>query len=1052
MEDARRLFARVLDTPGGMKISTIHAFCQSLLRRFPIEAEITPHFEVMDERNAAEILGEARAAVLAMARSGGHPELAEALAEVTLHLPERGFGDLLAALSLERPRLQRLAAAGSIAHCIDRLHATLDVPPGMTVETLIETACAEAQFDGAALREAAAVLSASDKVTDQARGKLIAAFLAAPAERSAGFSDYVPAYITEEGLVRKVLITKELAQAYPAAAAALLAEAERISAVLASRGACALLHASAALIRLADALLEQYERYKTLHAKLDYDDLILKSRDLLNRPGVASWVLFKLDGGLDHILVDEAQDTNPEQWRIVAALAEEFFSGRGAREGERTIFAVGDTKQSIYSFQRADPEEFRRMHVHFRDRVTAAREHPGAWTWRDVALDVSFRSTEAVLTAVDAVFSQPQAHDGVALDGAAIRHTAQRRGQAGRVELWPAVEADPPEPAEPWQAPVTQHRVRDPSSRLAAAIAAQIRQWLDTGERLEARDRPIAAGDIMVLVRRRGNFVTALVRALKQRGVPVAGVDRMVLTAQLAIEDLVALGQFLLLPDDDLTLASLLKSPLYGIDEAALFRLAHGRGDRRLWDELRRRADEDVTLRHAADELAALLARTDFVAPYELFADVLAARGGRRAALSRLGPEAADPLDEFLALALAYERTHIPSLQGFLHWLATGEVEIKRDLDQRGRDEVRVLTVHGAKGLQAPIVFLPDTLQTPAQMPRLQWTEDGLPLWSPRKSFDAPAAQAARQIALRRRDQEYRRLLYVAMTRAEDRLYVCGWQTQRPAPPLNWYELVAGGLATVAAPANFDFTGLIGEDGWSGPGFHLDQAQSAAARPDRRAAPHTALAAALPSWARSPPPAEPAPPRPLAPSRPMLAEPPARSPLGLLAGDAQGAGFKRGLLVHRLLQILPDLAPPQRAPAAARFLARPVHDLSDDEQSSIADETLAILGDPDFASLFGPDSQAEVPIVGLVGDFAISGQIDRLVVGPGEVLIVDYKTLRPPPASESEVPPVYLRQLAAYRSAVSTIYQNHDVDCALLWTDGPSLMRISPALLERWTP
>jgi ATP-dependent helicase/nuclease subunit A len=1052
MEDARRLFARVLDTPGGMKILTIHAFCQSLLRRFPIEADIAPHFEVMDERNAAEILGEAREAVLATARSGSDPELAEALAEVTLHLPEQGFAELLAALSLERPRLQRLDEAGGIAHCVDRLHAALNVPPGMTVERLLETACTEAQFDGAALREAAAVLSASDKVTDQGRGALIAAFLAAPADRSARFSAYLSAYITEEGPVRKTLITKELAQAHPAVAAALQAEAERISAVLAARGACALLRATAALVRLADALLQQYERYKTLHARLDYDDLILKSRDLLNRPGVASWVLFKLDGGLDHILVDEAQDTNPEQWRIVAALAEEFFSGRGARDGERTIFAVGDTKQSIYSFQRADPEEFRRMRAHFRDRVTAASEHPGEWPWQDVALDVSFRSTEAVLTAVDAVFAQPAAYDGVALDGAAIHHTAQRRGQAGRVELWPAVEADPADPAAPWQAPVTQHRVRDPSSRLAAAIAAQIRHWLDTGERLDARDRPIAPGDIMVLVRRRGTFVTALVRALKQRGVPVAGVDRMVLTAQLAVEDLVALGQFLLLPEDDLTLAGLLKSPLYGLDEAALFRLAHGRGDRRLWDELRRRADEDPLLRHAADELSALLARADFVAPYELFADVLAARGGRRAALSRLGPEAADPIDEFLALTLAYERTHIPSLQGFLHWLATGEVEIKRDLDQQGRDEVRVLTVHGAKGLQAPIVFLPDTLQTPAQTSRLHWTEDGLPLWSPRKDFDAPAAQAARQIALRSRDEEYRRLLYVAMTRAEDRLYVCGWQTRRAAPPGNWYDLIAAGLATVAAPTNFDFTALIGEDGWSGPGLRLDQAQSAAAKSDQRASPHAIPAAALPSWARSSPPVEPAPPRPLAPSRPTLAEPSARSPLGLLEGAGQAAGFKRGLLVHRLLQILPDLAPPQRSPAAARFLARPVHDLTAEEQGSIAEEILAILDDPDFAALFGPDSQAEVPIVGLVGDFAISGQIDRLVVSPGEVLIVDYKTLRPPPAHESEVPPAYLRQLAAYRTAISTIYQNRAVNCALLWTDGPHLMRISPALLQEWMP
>jgi ATP-dependent helicase/nuclease subunit A len=1051
MEHARRLFAHVLDTPGGMKILTIHAFCQSLLRRFPIEAEIAPHFEVMDERSAAEVLGEAREAVLAAARSGDDPALAEALGEITRYLGEESFSELLVTLALERSRLRRLLDEGGLVRCLARLHETLEVPPGATIASILAAACEETAFDGDRLRRAAEQLLASAATTDRQRGECLAAWLATPAERLARLDDYVAAYLTAEGQVRKTLATQKLATADPAVLAALVAEATRIERLVAARGACALLHATAAMIRLAAALLAAYERYKTLHAQLDYDDLILKTCGLLNRPGVAAWVLFKLDGGLDHILVDEAQDTNPEQWQVVAALAEEFFSGRGARDTERTIFAVGDVKQSIYSFQRADPDEFERMREHFRGRVASAAEHPGETRWREVALDISFRSTEAVLAVVDAVFARDEARAGVAPDGAAIRHVAHRSGHAGRVELWPAVEPDPVEPPAPWQTPDAQHRIRDPSSRLAAAIAAQIRQWLDSGERLDSRDRPIRPGDIMVLVRRRGRFVDALVRALKNRGVPVAGIDRMVLTEQLAVEDLVALGQFLLLPDDDLTLATVLKSPLYGIDEDRLFALAAGRGKRPLWDELRRQATEDKRLRHVAEELSALLARADFVAPYELFADVLSARGGRRAALSRLGPEAADPLDEFLALTLAYERAHIPSLQGFLHWLATGAVEVKRDLDQRDRDEVRVLTVHGAKGLQAPIVFLPDTLQAPPQTPRLLWTEDGLPLWSARKDLDAPAAQAARRAAVQRRDEEYRRLLYVAMTRAEDRLYLCGWQTRRPAPGHCWYDLAAAGLAAVAEPREFDFTPLIGEDGWAGTGQRHDRPQDVAAKADTHDAGSMAAEAELPSWTRSPPPAEPAPPRPLAPSRPLLAEPAARSPLGLL-GERDGAGFKRGLLVHRLLQILPELSPARRRKAAEQFLARPVHGLAASERAAIADETLAILAEPDFAALFGPDSQAEVPIVGLVGDYAIAGQIDRLVVGTAEVLIVDYKTLRPKPRSDDAVPPSYLRQLAAYRAAISQIYPGRTVKCALLWTDGPHLMLISPALLDRWTP
>jgi ATP-dependent helicase/nuclease subunit A len=1046
---ARRLFARVLDTPGGMKILTIHAFCQSLLRRFPIEAAIAPHFEVMDDRSAGEILAEAREAVLARARRGDDPELATALGEVTRYLAEESFAELLGGLTLERARLQRIAEESGHDGLSDRLHALLGVAKGATAASILADACDEPPVDAAVLREAAAVLLASGSITDRKRGERLATWVENQNGRAEGFADYAAAFITGEGTIAKILATKAVAAKHPAIAEALLAEARRIERILAERGACALLHATAAMMRLASALLQEYERHKGLHAQLDYDDLILKTCALLERPGVAAWVLFKLDGGLDHILVDEAQDTNPEQWQVVRALAEEFFTGAGARAIRRTVFAVGDAKQSIYSFQRADPRAFLTMREHFRGRAEAS-SLPGDWRWRDIALGVSFRSTEAVLRAVDAVFAQPDAQGGVALDGAAIRHVAARLGHAGRVELWPPVEPDPTEASAPWEAPVIQRHRREPFVRLAEGIAAQIRDWIDRGETLPSRDRPIRAGDVLVLVRRRGPFVAALVRALKQRGVPVAGSDRMVLTDQLAVEDLIALGQFLLLPEDDLTLASLLKSPLYGIDEETLFAVAHDRGKRSLWDALRDKALDLPALARAADELAALLARADFVAPYELFADVLASRGGRRDMLARLGPDAADPLDEFLTLALAYERAHIPSLQGFLHWLASGEAEVKRDLDQRGRDEVRIMTVHGAKGLQAPIVFLPDTLQAPTQSPRILWTDDGLPLWKPRSDLDAPAAQMARQAALARRDEEYRRLLYVALTRAEDRLYVGGWHNRRGAAPGCWYNLIGDGLAAAGEGFDFDNTALLGSDGWSGPGFRIVGEQRVKPRSDVSRMIAALPAVALPDWALAPPRAEPSPPRPLAPSRPSLAEPGSRSPLSGAAGDA--SFFQRGLLVHRLLQILPDLPAAERRVAASRFLARPVHGLVAAAQDEIAAETLAILEQPEFAALFGPESQAEVPIVGLIGDYALSGQIDRLVVGVQEILIVDYKTLRPPPATEDAVPPAYLRQLAAYRTAVARIYPGRDIRCALLWTDGPSLMPVSPALLARWAP
>jgi ATP-dependent helicase/nuclease subunit A len=546
-----------------------------------------------------------------------------------------------------------------------------------------------------------------------------------------------------------------------------------------------------------------------------------------------------------------------------------------------------------------------------------------------------------------------------------------------------------------------------------------------------------------VLVRRRNQFVGELLRALKARQIAVAGADRLILTEQLAVQDLVALGRFLLLPEDDLTLATVLKGPLFGIDEETLFDLAYGRGRERLWNRLRSRAETSTALRAAAERLSALLARADFVPPYEFYAEILGADGGRRALRERLGPEAEDPVEEFLALTLAYEREHVPSLQGFLRWLVAGDTEVKRDFGARPRDEVRILTVHGAKGLEAPVVFLPDTMQLPVAPDPLLWTgREKLPLWRPRAEFAVPFYTVERDAVQQRQLQEYRRLLYVGLSRAQDRLYICGWLTRAAPKETCWHRLCRDGLSAIAEPFTFDATALIGSQGWCGEGLRLSAAQTA--EPVREPAAEAALAAgALPRWVTEPPLPEPHPPRPLFPSRPDQPEPSASSPLRTDGRDR----FKRGLLIHRLLQSLPDLPAARRDDAARRFLALPAHGLSAEEQDEIRRETIAVLSHPEFAPIFGPGSQAEVPIVGLVEGHALSGQIDRLVVTDDEVLIVDFKSLRPPPTSEGEVAAIYLRQLALYRAALAQIYPGRDIRCALLWTEGPRLMPISPEWL-----
>lgn len=1051
MARARALFARVLETPGGMHIQTIHAFCQSLLGRFPLEAGIAPHFTVMDERDALEMLTAAREEILARARNAGDGRLAAALARVTTHIHESAFVDLMGALTAARGRLRRLIDRyGSVKGAVAAVRRALGLKASDTPATVVAAACTNRAFDARALKRAARALADGSK-TDRERGAAIARWIAAtPAERANDFLSYAEAFLTnlDKGLpkIRDRLITKDAAAKAPDALDVLAAEAERLRTVERRRRQAATAEATAGLLVLADALLDSYAHHKRQRALLDYDDLILTAKRLLGVPGGASWVLYKLDGGIDHILIDEAQDTNPDQWHVIAALASEFFAGEGRHDAvspaPRTVFAVGDGKQSIFSFQGADPAAFQTMRAWFAKRVQDA-----GGAWRPVDLTVSFRSVKAILEAVDAVFAQDAARDGVALDGAPIVHSAFRAGQAGRVEIWPPVEPRPSDAPPPWKPPVERVPGDSPQARLARLIAERIKRMIMDREVLESRGRPIHAGDIMVLVRRRTAFVDDLVRALKERRVEVAGVDRLVLTEHLAIMDLIALGRFLLLPEDDLTLATVLKGPLVSLSEDELFRLAYRRPGT-LWDSLKRHAEREAPFAAALSYLSDLLARTDFTPPFELYSHVLGPQRGREKLLARLGPDADDPISVFLDLALAFERVHPPSLESFLHWLEVSALEVKRDLEQSRRDAVRILTVHGAKGLQAPIVFLPDTLQVPTQGDSLLWptTNDGeILLWPPARAAYDELAEAERARATARRDQEYRRLLYVAMTRAEDCLYVCGWHTQRNAPEGNWYALIKAGLAGRAEAIEDPFLAAAGEtDGATV--LRLACPQTAPPEEEAKPAEIAVPPDSLPRWAQEPPAPEPTPPRVLAPSRPPEDEPPVRTPLG----PDEGARFRRGTLIHRLLQTLPEVPSEKRADVARRWLAHVARDVPEAIRADIAVETVRVLAEPSFAPLFGPESRAEVPLSGAVDGALIAAQIDRLVVTLDAVLVVDYKTNRPPPEAEDQVADLYLRQMALYRALLRSIFPGRAIRCALLWTDGPKLMPLSEARLDRF--
>jgi ATP-dependent helicase/nuclease subunit A len=751
-------------------------------------------------------------------------------------------------------------------------------------------------------------------------------------------------------------------------------------------------------------------------------------------------VHYKLDRGIEHVLVDEAQDTSPRQWQVIASLVGEFFVGEGAAGARsRTLFAVGDEKQSIYSFQGAVPAWFARKEHEF---ARAARA--GAYAWENVDLHLSFRSVPKVLAAVDAVFAAPEMHAGLNAEPMPTRHDARRHGQPGRVFLWP-VEIAPEKPvADDWLKPLDYLGDESPEVRLARRIAATVAGMVNR-EVLDARDkdgkpRVIRAGEVLILTRSRGALTDAINRELKRKGVPIAGADRLRLGEHIAVMDLISVARVALLPEDDLALAEVLKSPLVALDEDALYRLAWGRVGT-LWQALS--AAHEPELVAAREMVERWRARADKLDPHAFFAAILAGDGGRRAFHARLGPEADDVLDELLAQALAYEQGNAPSLEGFLAWLEETETEVKRDLDS-ARDEVRVMTVHGAKGLEADVVFLVDNGTLPvignyiSRVVPLADNSDPLAAVPMVWNYSTPAMPAAIVSRIEtqkmRDDEEYRRLLYVGMTRARDRLYVVGIRKQKINDDRRWHPLVERALQPELTERKL--AGGAVEYEWRAEGESpAALAQVSAPGPG----------ADLPPWLKASAPLPPSPVKRLTPSSVAASGQRTHVPA---AGGNEAAALERGRVVHRLLESLPDIARENRLRVGGEYLGAVVPHWPEDARAALLSEVLAVLDHPGFADALAPGSRAELEIAGRLGAATISGRIDRLAVTPTRVLIVDYKTNRPAPRALAAVPRQYLAQLALYRAVLRDIYPGRLIAAALLWTDGPDLMPIPAQLLD----
>jgi ATP-dependent helicase/nuclease subunit A len=1027
LADARALFARALETPGGLKIQTLHAFCESLLRRFPLEADAPPGFEVADDATTAALSRRAREAVARRSLRPPHTPLTDAFGHVAVEIDLRGLESLLAEMGAKRRALgdwlKAIHGEDQLATAVWRLCGAAEPQSLDAVRAAILQRVQNLRW-----RHWAESLSASPNKTDRALADQM--LLAADGDLEALFG----IFYTGKGERRAKLTTQK---ADPGVSAGMENLRDWADEAREDWFAAVIAHNTTQILTLGVAINQLFAHEKSAHGVLDFADLTERARHLLTRDiPQTRWVLYRLDGGLNHILLDEAQDTAPLQWEILNALSEAFFDGETNTGRPRTLFVVGDEKQSIYAFQGAVPERLR-----VEAAAAAGRAREAGRVFANVQLDENFRTTAPILAFVDRVCADPEVRHGLTpgvgdnIEAFPVHHRAQREGP-GTVDLWALEPAPAKDEPNAWWAPVDLPEATDPKRRLAERIAAEVKAIVERGERVVGRDGPRAArwGDILILVRRRGGgLFDHILRELKKAGIPVGGADRLLLTQHGVFADLMALGRFALFPEDDLTLAGLLRSPLCDYDEDALFALAHGR-PAGLWAALQAAREASPLAASALATLEPAIAAARALTPFDFYTGFLArpdaaGHAMRRRLLTRFGPEAREALDAFLNETARLEALGFTHLETFLDQMAAVDVEVKRDPEGQG-ETVRVMTVHGAKGLEAPIVILPDTTGGKPRGGALMEVPEGGFLYSPRRGEDCAAAAAARAALEAAAEKESARLLYVALTRARDRLIIAGVEARQKG---GWYET----LSRV-------FDGLDAREAHCDDGAAFrrygDDPQNAPRDAAAEAAP-----LALPAWLGPAPAEAPAAERLISASRLGLAAPAVLSPLARLGGLGR---FRRGTLIHRLLQLLPDLDPARRADHAARILARE-QDLDPGQRDEIAASALAVLADPQFAELFGPGSQAEVALAGTVRGLPVTGRIDRLLVTETRVLVADFKTNRPAPARIEDADETYLAQLGAYAALLAEIYPARPIEAALVWTEGPRLMPVPAALMQQ---
>ena len=1015
LKKARTLFARAIEAPGGLKIQTIHAFCSSLLRKFPLEAGISPQFGELTERGQRDLYLK----VLEILSAD------EATEESFEHFSK------IANVSNWEETISKIVSKRNI-FSKNKSRSEIYEAFSLSSEVSIEDDISSHFQNGTMsfLKKISGCLQQSNSKVDQKISKEL--------------SKISSIDLTSLQLLEKIFLYSKNSKAPFTAKLGKFSTKEMRNGLLADytdeiddfmvrletfrnrRLSYLAAETSFSIHKFASVFLQVYTEQKNFKGLLDFDDLINIAVNLLTTSAVADWVLYRLDGGIDHILVDEAQDTSPSQWKVIETLAQELTSGQGIKENRsRTVFVVGDQKQSIYSFQGADPGQFDRV----RDRFSAKLE--GAEKTLQVAsLDYSFRSSQTILALVDKIYEDARAEDF----GWGRKHLAFKSELPGRIDLWPIIPKKLNPNLSKWEEPIELISDADHFVSLARLIAQEIKRMIDQDVQVPEQKtinkqptfRSVRAGDFLILVQRRSEIFHEIIRACKDANLPIAGADRLRLAGELAIKDICNFLSFIDNADDDFSLAAILKSPFFGWNEKSLFELAHSREEMTLWQALR---NDPIKFAHELEVFEDLRSVADLVRPYELIERILILHNGRSLLIGRLGKEAEEGIDTLLTQAMDYESSEIPSLTGFLAWISDENIEVKRQFDS-SVNQIRVMTVHGAKGLEAPIVILPETHDFKNEISDEILFTDELAF---KKFSSAERSDKTTEVynsQKQKNSAERDRLLYVALTRAEVWLIVAAAGNVSDDRK-SWYKKVEKGLINLDAKS---------EPFSHGHGLRYQHGKwlvGKCSEKHLKKASKIQLPQIFKENLGTPVKFE----KFINPSNLMGSK-----SIQRIDKVTEGDGAKLfGTIVHLLLEKLPKSNSNDWQNIVPNLLKWAEIYVSEETQTRAYKQAENILKNPSFEFIFAPDVLAEVQfstIVESVGGIPIVGVIDRLVLSQESALIIDFKTNQEVPSSIDEVPLGILKQMGAYAASMQKVFPKKNIELGIIWTHSAELMKI----------